>query len=692
MQMGNRLIQVSESLFPFSENMGEHEKAIWQNDIIALFYSAPLTIIGLIWLVFVTDLSIFKHHWFFMLGTLVLVYIFRQYDFFAYTEIKTGLYADWGNSLDAIPTWAAALLLGPTALWPGLLLHLLNFIFKWKENRATGKLLNRIRHYCMDIADQTLLPLIALSFYLAWGGSFPLAGLGLFQVLPAIYATFLWFLLSRLLWLPHFIRSFFPASHSLTHEERTSSLTKIVKLYAITDLTPLFVAPFSVLTAGLYSQNGLSVYGFIMFGLVMIAGLANQLSKVAERSYHRSRELERIDLLGAAIINAPLDASTLPDLLTEYVPGMFPDSQVEIRIFPSQVLLPGSNEWSPIPESLWDWLRSLSNPEASFYPSGEPWPWENKPAPSSLLVAPIFNIDTGGLIGGACVMVRWFPPKIIPYFLPALQSLATQVSSALHQADVYTRSLAHELVLQELSMAGEIQANLLPDQVPQITGWQFAATLEATRETSGDFYDWIDLPDGKLGFVVADVADKGMGAALFMILSRTLIRSHALDHPSRPEAALRDVNERILDETGADLFVTAFYGVLDPATGHIDYCNAGHIPPVWIDNQMHTSTLTRTGMALGVLPDAKWERGTVILAPGDILLLFTDGITEAENREGKFYGNQPILDIAGKCRGLNADEIKQNILDNVHTFAEKAFLSDDITLMVIVRESIKDHF
>jgi len=689
--MGNRLISVAKILFPSNGDLGDQEKAIWQNDIIALLYSAPLTIIGLIWLVFVTDLILLKHQWFILLGTLVLVYIFRKYDFFAFTEIKTGLYADWGNSLDAIPTWSAALLLGPTALWPGLLLHIINYTFKWKENRATGMLLNRTRHYCMDIADQTLLPLLALSSYLWWGGSFPLAGLEISQILPAIYATFVWFLLSRLLWLPHFIRSFFRTSHSLTPEERTSSIKQIVKLYAITDLTPLFVAPFSVLTAGLYTQNGLGVYGFIMFGLVMIAGLANQLSKAAERSYHRSRELERLDLLGTAIINAPLDASTLPDLLKEYVPGMFPDSQVEIRIFPSQVLLPSSKEWPSIPESLWEWLRSLPNPEVGFYPRGVPWPWDDKPAASSLLVAPIFSIDTGVLIGGACVMVRWFPPKIIPYFLPALQSLATQVSSALHQADVYTRSLAHELVLQELSLAGEIQANLLPDQVPQIKGWQFAAALEPTRETSGDFYDWINLPDGKLGFVVADVADKGMGAALFMILSRTLIRSYALDHPSRPEAALRDVNQRILNETGADLFVTAFYGVLDPATGRLDYCNAGHIPPVWIDNQMHTYPLTRTGMALGVLSDVKWERATVILSPGDVILLFTDGITEAENREGKFYGNQPILDIAKNCKGLGAEEIKNAILENIHTFSEKAFLSDDITLMVIVREILADN-
>ena len=264
--MGNRLINITKILFPINVDLGDQEKAIWQNNVIALFYSAPLTIIGLFWLVFVTDLTILKHQWLILLGTLVLVYIFRKYDFFAFTEIKTGLYADWGNSLDAIPTWSVTLLLGPTALWPGLLLHIINYIIKWKENRATGMLLNRTRHYCMDIADQTLLPLLALSSYLWWGGSFPLKSLAISQILPAIYATFVWSLLSRLLWLPHFIRSFSRASHSLTPEERISSIKQILKLYAITDLTPLFVAPFSVLTAGLYTQNGLGVYGFIMFG------------------------------------------------------------------------------------------------------------------------------------------------------------------------------------------------------------------------------------------------------------------------------------------------------------------------------------------------------------------------------------------------------------------------------------------
>ncbi len=286
------------------------------------------------------------------------------------------------------------------------------------------------------------------------------------------------------------------------------------------------------------------------------------------------------------------------------------------------------------------------------------------------------------MIGGICMMVRWWPPKIIPYFMPALQSLASQMSSTLHQAETYTQTIAHERVVQELVLAGEIQMSLLPRANPQIPGFQISAVLEPARETSGDFYDWIPLENGKLGILIADVADKGMGAALYMTLSRTLIRSQAIEHASQPDLVLKSVNTRLLADAAADLFVTVFYAVLDPATGTLDYCNAGQNPPFHI-HLGGVKILERTGMALGVVEDASWAQATITLQSGDVLLFYTDGIIDAQNAEGEFYEQKRLIETACDCLGKSAQEINKAIMDSVHVFAGDTPIYDDMTLVVL---------
>lgn len=243
------------------------------------------------------------------------------------------------------------------------------------------------------------------------------------------------------------------------------------------------------------------------------------------------------------------------------------------------------------------------------------------------------------------------------------------------------------LATQELLRAGKMQADILPDKPPVISGWDLAARLVPARETSGDFYDFIPLDNGKWGFVIADVSDKGMGAALFMALVSTLIRTYATQYPTLPAFALSAVNRRILNDTRGNMFVTTFYGVLDPENGRFRYVNAGHNPPILLSSQRskHVDQLGKTGMALGVLEEASWQQKVVKIAPGDCLLLYTDGITEAQNSNGAFYGQKRLLESMRARMDCRAQKLQELLLDDIFHFIEGAPNQDDITMLVLTR-------
>jgi sigma-B regulation protein RsbU (phosphoserine phosphatase) len=238
-----------------------------------------------------------------------------------------------------------------------------------------------------------------------------------------------------------------------------------------------------------------------------------------------------------------------------------------------------------------------------------------------------------------------------------------------------------------MEAAGRIQSGLLPAKPPQIPGWQLAAKLEPSRQTSGDFYDFIALPHGRLGIVIADVADKGAAAALFMALSSSLIRTYAVEYETQPELVLGETNRRILADTHTDLFVTVFYAVLDPRTGTLTYANAGHNPPYYFNRTSGAvNPLMRTGLPVGILEDSAWETGTVQLSPGDVLLLYTDGVTDAQNREEAFFGQERLLACVQRNLSQSAQEIEDAVLAAVHEFAGSAPQFDDVALIVLRRE------
>jgi sigma-B regulation protein RsbU (phosphoserine phosphatase) len=172
-----------------------------------------------------------------------------------------------------------------------------------------------------------------------------------------------------------------------------------------------------------------------------------------------------------------------------------------------------------------------------------------------------------------------------------------------------------------------------------------------------------------------------------MALSRTLIRTYAEEYEAEPEVVFYAANNRLLKDARANLFVTTFYGILDPEKGLLTYCNAGHNPPYLIGDSEYESILSlqRTGIAIGIEENSTWTTETVEIHPGDILVLYTDGIPDAEDEDGDFFDDEAIIDITRANSGKFAHEIQSAIIEAVQKFSGSAPQSDDITLMVLMR-------
>jgi len=256
------------------------------------------------------------------------------------------------------------------------------------------------------------------------------------------------------------------------------------------------------------------------------------------------------------------------------------------------------------------------------------------------------------------------------------------------------RRLQHELersnrrMAQELALAGELQATFLPEKMPQIDGWQFSVKLQSARQTSGDFYDMFRLPDGRICILVADVVDKGVCAALFMSLSYALFRTFAQQFPAEPEHVFQAMNEHILHDTKTNQFVTAFFGILNPESGVMVYSNAGHPPPLIIGEGYGRMVrwLANTGVPLGVLPECTWQRREVLIAPQDVLFLYTDGIIEAEQDADTPFGLERLLASAQARLGETAVETRDGVIADIRQFAGDRPLLDDLILFVIKRD------
>lgn len=278
-----------------------------------------------------------------------------------------------------------------------------------------------------------------------------------------------------------------------------------------------------------------------------------------------------------------------------------------------------------------------------------------------------------------------------PDDLELLNAIASSAAIAIENARLYQVAVEKGRLESELQMARQVQLSLLPAEIPVVSGWEFSARWLPARQVAGDYYDFIAGPNGQLGMVVADVSDKGMPAALFMALSRSIVRA-SMDPALSPAGSIQRANRLICQDSTSGMFITLFYALLDPQQGRLSYVNAGHNPALFFQRgkrpgQGAMSRLGRTGMALGVEADAPYEERRLVLNPGDFLVLYTDGVTDALDPQGRSFDMDRLESLVLAHREETAQQIGEALESALRAFTSQAPVFDDITLLVIRRST-----
>jgi len=255
-------------------------------------------------------------------------------------------------------------------------------------------------------------------------------------------------------------------------------------------------------------------------------------------------------------------------------------------------------------------------------------------------------------------------------------------------AKLETTKLREEAIVkakldEELRTAYKIQSRLLPNTLPEIEGYIFAGTNKPCKTVSGDYYDVVVRPDGRIYFVIADVSGKGITAALVMFSLATAFNIFTRTDPS-PAALVSELNATLAPRTAPTKFVTLVAGLLDPKTGEVQFANAGHVSPLVV-RKSQIDEFTQTDIVIGLFAAANYRDQSFMLEPGDSLVLFTDGVTEAENEAEDQLGLEPIVELLRPLHGMQAAELLRTIDAHVNTFAGLAPAGDDVTMLALTR-------
>lgn len=641
-----------------------------------LFYG-PMTILAAVWLAGLTDFSVIRQHSYLLAVMLVINFLLGRLQFQLSLEIRPGVLVTSSGTLGFLVTLSGVLILGPAAAWLLFVNAATNLFTGLFRRQSTVSRIGGIANALQSVANNAIGLLAAIWVYGRMGGSFPLDIGHQPALLAAIGFLMVDALLPFLVALPVLI--LISALPDIT-DEKTTPLQLLVFIF-VSGAIPSLAGPFSLLGAGIYVRAGVWLYIFYLVGVLMVNLLASNLSNTVQQRTRRSREMAALEALGRAIIASDPVREAIPPLLDEHIKNMFLFYRCRIWLDQEEIIYQTSQnftEWSQVQRNFSEMSGTNMKTTGLLNEFG---------ARLDGLLLPITS-QSGGHLGGIYFAQDHSTSVKVTDSLPALQTLAAQIASALQRIDTHQEMLNKERMRKELELAGRIQANFLPESQPEVSGYEIAASLIPALQTSGDFYDFIELDGGRLGLVVADVTDKGTAAALFMALSRTLLRTYAIDFPLDPVAAMQHANQRILSDTQSPLFVTIFFAVLDPQQHTLTYINGGHNPALLLrQSDGALEILSKTGIPLGIFEDARWESRQVSLQPGDVLTMFTDGIPEASGPESAAFGDERLQAALKASFGLPAGQVQQGLLQAVSEFTQGAPQSDDITLLVVRRSA-----
>ncbi|MBI1277457.1 MAG: SpoIIE family protein phosphatase [Anaerolineaceae bacterium] len=263
-----------------------------------------------------------------------------------------------------------------------------------------------------------------------------------------------------------------------------------------------------------------------------------------------------------------------------------------------------------------------------------------------------------------------------------LSAIANQAGITLENSRLYTVAVEKGRLEHELNLAREIQQGLLPRRKPQLPGYEVEAVWQSAREMAGDFYDYFGLNEQSFGVVIADVSDKGAPSALFMAVARSMIRSYAFAGLP-PRETLSQTNDLILDDAESGMFVTVYHSVFYQ-NGHSVHINAGHNPPVLFRAATGKAQLmSQGGRAIGWFPHNPLSEVELSLEPGDVIVYYTDGLTDAENPNQENFGEARLCRVVEETAGQPASAVLHHILHSVEQFGQGIAPFDDLTLMVV---------
>lgn len=660
--------------------------------IIPLFFLAPLAALAMAWLLLITDWVGLFREWPAMVVLTAVILILDFNSFTLQLNFGKDKNVTLTSSLATMVMWAGVLVLGPSALWTAVITSLVmtlktaRYLHVYNENPLWGTLSLLVQ----EVGIGLLSMLVAAAVYQAFGGLYPLVSLNDTTWGPLAASTLTLVLLPAVLLLPVIIEI-----NRLTGlpDWQGNALRFIGSMAALAVLS----LPFSMLLALSLSLSGLGHFIFFLLGIILINQLIYRLSNANLRQWRLNRELAHLERLSEALLQSSPDASELEQVLQQHIPALFINDRVQIFIFPGPDAAAHTAVWPTFhlthpPQARhtstvnWDRLRTATEPVITI--PDVVMPQETGIFGDALMIkiqAQEAEAPTlAHTLAGGIYLIRHQIHGKTADSLATLQGLASQIGAALYRAQAHVEMLQNQKMSQELAFAGHIQASFLPHEIPQMPGWELAAALVPARQTSGDFYDFVVLDDTRIGLLVADVADKGTGAALYMALSRTLLRTYAVEYPDAPEWVLQATNERILADTQSDQFVTVFYGVLDTVTGTLVYANAGHNPAFVVGSQR--LELAKTGIPLGIYPGMTWQQQRVQLLPGDVLAAYTDGITEAQNGDEEAFGEARLWAVLQNGHGREAPQTTTDILKAVEAFVGHAPQFDDLTLLVARRQ------